>query len=113
MTEEALFEPFRDAATIRDGEMFFTPRCAFDFIAACSQNRFAIIGVEGFQLSDGETRPQLDMIQDFSSTQSATWQSYCAACNQAASSLLQRVYETPGLFLNFTVLSETEWKKAA
>jgi hypothetical protein len=67
MIEEELYERFTQYGVVRGGEHYFERDIALQFVDLCVQNDFAVIGIEGFWISE-QTLPDSHWVADFSST---------------------------------------------
>lgn len=57
---------FKDQAVIRGGIFLFSKENAFQFIEECRNRDIAILGVDGFFITDVTTQPSMENSVDFS-----------------------------------------------
>ena len=91
------------------GELYLSKDSALDFIRACQENDLAVIGLEAFLYEDGKLIPQIDLIADYSSTISHSWESYKRACNGYSENFVNSVPLAGEVYFSFTVLSPEEY----
>lgn len=86
MTEERhLFESFAARSERRGDEFYFDRAAALDFVQACDDNDFAIIGIECFWLTSHATVPEPSLIADYSSDLGTTeWRAFKSRNNNNA-----------------------------
>ncbi|MDP2269634.1 MAG: hypothetical protein Q8K32_02810 [Archangium sp.] len=110
LTAQHLEALLADRSVLRGGERYFDLPTSSDFIEACIENDFAIIGIEGFEMVEGGIRPRMDLIADFSERDALTWSHLKDRANRSAIDFLSALND-PVVHLNFTVLSSSEWEK--
>ncbi|MDP3156562.1 MAG: hypothetical protein Q8N23_28075 [Archangium sp.] len=111
ITEQQLEAFFADRSLLRVGERYFDLPTSSDFIEACIENDFAIIGIEGFEMVEGGIRPRMDLIADFSERDALTWSNLKDRANRSALAFRNAVTDH-AVLLNFTVVNRTEWERS-
>lgn len=107
MTEQELYESFEQRSVARGGEHYFEREIALQFVDLCESNDFAVIGIEGFWISE-KTLPDSHWIADFSSTlQRGDWAQIKATTAAEARRFIKRA--PPGLRFSMVVLSRAEF----
>lgn len=109
MKATELEKRYEELGTRRGGELFLRPRDAASLVAEASASAVAVIGIEGFVLTDTATTPLLDQIADYSRAEAATWRSFVTQCNQAAQAFLREQELSPELRVTLVMLDESEW----
>ena len=109
LSEERLFEQYHQRGIVQNGELYLRAATAFDFVAQCEENDLAIIGIEGFTVENGEIRPRLDLIGDFSLIETFDWRQYRDACIRFAKRFICGLPTWDGIVLTFVLLSQEEW----
>lgn len=101
-TAELLAE-FDDRAIHRtdDGEGFFKRRTASSFIARCEELDLAVVEMEGFDLVDGELRPDAGMELAVTPQSMMTWSEFRTYANATAASKLADWPEREDLVIAF------------
>lgn len=112
ITEQQLEALFGDRSLLRGRERYFDLSTSSDFIESCSENDFAIIGMEGFEMVEGALAPRMDLIADLSGLRAPTWSEFKEHANRSAKGFLKAINDREVL-LNFTVVSRSEWGGAA
>lgn len=110
-TEEQILSKFKEKAIFKSGELYFSTIEALKFVNFCQKNNFAIIGLEGFFYKKKEVYPQLDMIVDYSSLKTKTWEEFQNQCNDSIKKYLSTLKSTKEIVINFTIFSKEEWRK--
>lgn len=107
MTEQELYELFEQHSVARGGEHYFEREIAVQFVDVCEANDFAVIGIEGFWISE-KTLPDSHWIADFSSTlQRGGWDDIKATTAAEARRFMNRA--PSGLRFSTVVLSRAEF----
>lgn len=83
----AEFDPLAIHRT-EDGEGFFERAVAFSFIARCEELDLAVVEMEGFDLVDGELRPDPGMELAVTPQSMMTWSEFRTYANATASARL-------------------------
>lgn len=105
LSEQQIFQQYRDAGVLRGGELYLVPKVALDLVASCEDNDLAVVGIEGFTLRHETLMPQTGLIADWSSASAATWDEYRMKCNQLSATFIKPLSGDADLVLSLTVLS--------
>lgn len=110
LSENEIINRFRKHGLFRGNELYLAVPIALDFLAACQENNFAIIGIEGFIYHEEQNaiEAKLDYIADYSDVKAPNWEAYRDLCNQLAKAFLCHLPKRPDLLVNF-VVREEEW----
>ncbi|MGE5623919.1 MAG: hypothetical protein ACM3ZT_00005 [Bacillota bacterium] len=108
LTESQIIDKFARDVVKRAGQVYFKEPAARSFVASCQVNDLAIVGIEGFTLTESATQPHLDMIADYSKFAAVRWEDYRDSLNEAATRFIVEV-QKPGIWFNFTVLTRKDW----
>ena len=74
----------------RGGEHFLDRHAALEFVAMCEQDNLAVIGIEGFRVTENGTQPDLEYIADYSSRLDAfEWPAVRCANNDDAKRFIE------------------------
>jgi hypothetical protein len=114
LSETEIIDYFRKHGIFQDdGELYLRVPIALKFVEVCQENELAIIGFEGFFYDDeGRTiEPLLDQIADFSTVKATHWEEFKNLCNKYSKKLIRGLSQKEGIVVNFTVLSQAEWRK--
>jgi hypothetical protein len=110
ITEQELQERFSDRSIRRGGERYFDVGVGSDYIDACVENDFAIIGIEGFDMVNDALAPRMDLIADFSELTAPTWREFKDHSIRSARAFVNQIHDS-SVLLNFAVLSRSEWEQ--
>lgn len=104
---------FSDVSFESGGECYFSLSSADEIIDMCSDEELAIIGIEVFAKSNGNLRPELELIADFSSTinHSFSWDEVVTQTTASARIFVRRIVTSPKRWLNLTLMSEGEFRR--
>lgn len=109
--EQQLEARFSDRSVLRGRERYFDLATAPTYVEACEQSDLAIIGIEGFEIENETLTPRMDLIADFSKLATlTTWPQLREQATWAAKEFLSQIRERQ-VFLNFTLLSRSEWEQ--
>lgn len=110
--ENLVQQGFADVGTKRGGEFYLPASAAGRYVDACVQQSLAIVGVEVFRLEGVKLRPDLSLIADFSSvvTGEETWDNAVRLTGADAHRFVGEVPSERDVLVNFTVLSEEEFR---
>ena len=93
----------------RGGELFVHVKQTLEFVDICQNENLVIIGIEGFKLDNYVTKPQLDIIADFSpNLPPKDWLMFKNQTNQAAKTFLLNFIQKKDLWFTFVTLTEKE-----
>jgi hypothetical protein len=81
------------------------------FVQLLSDNNFAVIGIELFEVSDGKIRPLMDWIADWSQYILNEKGAEVEKCREWSLKFLSSCPSGPHIYGNFTVLSHEELLK--
>jgi hypothetical protein len=102
-SESQLFETFADRAVRFGSEFYFSKAPAIEFIEACDENDFAVIGIEGFRINETMIQPDMGLIADYSEhLRDGNWPEMRRLNNAAARRFLEDV--DSDVFLNFVII---------
>ena len=108
--EQQIIEEYLQHGVMSGKELIVRSEAALSFINACDRIGLAIVGIEGFTISDQQVMPHLDMIADFSDIKAMTWDEYKRASLEAARNFETQFLSRHELGFNFVLLEEREWK---
>lgn len=93
MTSEAeLLRAFNDKGVRYGNELIVLKEFCSEFINASRLARLGVVGVEGFYLpKNGNVRPNLDEVADFSDIENDNFDGYVEACANAASHFIRHM----------------------
>lgn len=80
------------------------------FLEKCEETGLALIGLEGFRLEEGATRPLLDLIADCTPSNATEWTEYCRTANACSRMFLGQVEDRAGLHFAVVVIGKPDWK---
>jgi hypothetical protein len=112
MKEEELYAPFIARAKGKlGGDVFLNADDAQQFVAACKNAGFAVLGIEGVRIELGQITPYLDVIADYSPRRTMEWDVYRERCNRLALDFLREAVREKGadLYFCFVVLGNEEY----
>ncbi|PSN12862.1 hypothetical protein C7293_18390 [filamentous cyanobacterium CCT1] len=104
-----IFEQYRQYGIITGEELYIPSQYAISFVEDCRLQNVAVIGIEGFLITEQQIMPLLDEIADFSSIVSSDWQDYVSQCNAAAKNFIEVSSKDRKRFFNFVVINQDEW----
>ncbi len=115
MLNDSLKETFGKAKESH-GELYFPEEIVMDLIAWCDRHNIAILGIEGFEWSQGRITPKLDLIADYSSlfNTGKDWvEIKNRSVNLSKSFVELNKLKENNLFFNFTFREFTDPEKKA
>lgn len=105
-----LLNRYRSRVVERFNELYFTPEVATQFVRDCEKANIAILGIEGFVLSNKKLYPQMDLIGDFSPRGSySSWEEYRRLANESARRLLTEAGDRASLVFIINAWTAEEW----
>jgi hypothetical protein len=109
--EQQLEARFADRSLYLGGERYFDLATAPTYVEACDESDLAIIGIEGFEIQNETVTPKMDLIADFSTLVTATtWLRLREQATRAAKEFLSQIRDRQ-IYVNFTLLSRSEWEQ--
>lgn len=94
LTENELLEKFSEKSICHGNMVLFPLAIAFDFIDACDDNEFRVLGIEGFSLDGEYVTPHIDMIFDCSLPGPGDRAERRSVCNGSARAFLEELPES-------------------
>ncbi len=111
--EEQIVQEYLQHGVMSGQELIVRSEAALSFINACDRIGLAIVGIEGFTISDQQVMPHLDMIADFSDIKAMTWDEYKRVSLEAARKFVTQFLSRDELGFIFDLLEEREFQKGA
>jgi hypothetical protein len=93
----------------RGGETYLSVSDARDLLADFVEAERAVVGIEGVELTDEETRPLPDAIADFSGRLEEPWPASVQKCAAKARTFLGQLPNRETVFVTLTTLTRDEW----
>jgi hypothetical protein len=109
--EEKVEEVFEEKGVSRGGEQYLRVPDARELVAELKEAGCAVVGIEGVELMEEETRPLMDTIADFSKDPDDTWRGYVLDCAWQARNFLDTLPDRETIYVTLTALSRDEWEK--
>jgi hypothetical protein len=110
-TQARIEQAFQEKGVARGGEWYLRVSDARDLLADLVDAGRAVVGIEGVELREGETRPLSEAIADFSPRRDDPWRAYVRRCATQAKAFLNSLPERENLFVALTTLSRDEWEQ--
>jgi hypothetical protein len=108
MKPNELIREFTSQGELRGGELLLPLASVRALLARCDQMAIAMIGLEGFIVESGSTRPLVDLIADCSPVRVSSWKEYLDSANRCSREFLAGVEDSPRLRFAVTLLSESD-----
>ena len=110
MTTRKVGTKRRKAKTAAIGPIHMGREAALKFIEQCERRGDAVLGIEGFAVSDEGRRPRMDLIADFSPTEPRQqWEDYRSQVNREARRFVEGAPSSKDLVFEFVTWSKHDW----
>jgi hypothetical protein len=76
-------------------------------IEACKSQKVLILGIEGFTISKGRAKPNMDLIADFSALTAKTWATACLEAAASAAIYFESAKGQEDIFFDFSLKGPT------
>lgn len=102
---------FEEKGVSQGGERYLRVSDARDLIERLKEVGCAVVGIEGVELTEEETRPLIDTIADFSKDPHESWRGYVLDCAWQARNFLDTLPDRETIYVTLTALSQDEWER--
>lgn len=109
--QEKVEQVFEEKGVSRGGEQYLRVPAARDLIDELKEGGCAVVGIEGVELTEEETRPLMDTIADFSKDPEDTWRGYVLDCAWQARAFVDTLPDRDTIYVTLTALSREEWEE--
>jgi hypothetical protein len=106
LSEKDIIELYKEKGIFSGNELYLKLRESADFIKTCSDNNFAVVGIEGVYFEGEKSIPDMNIIADYSSATKDDWHSFKEQCNESALALIHSTDPKKKVHLNFLVLKK-------
>lgn len=109
--QERVEQVFEEKGVSRGGERYLRISDARDLLADLVDAGRAVVGIEGVELTEGETRPLPEAIADFSNRPDISWRAYVRQCAAQAKEFLGALPDRETVYVTLTTFSRDEWRQ--
>jgi len=110
-TQSRIDQVFQEKGVARGGERYLQISDARDLLADLVDAERAVVGIEGVELTEGETRPLPEAIADFSNRPDISWRAYVRRCAARAKEFLDTLPDRETVCVTLTTFSRDEWRQ--
>ncbi|MFB6279346.1 MAG: hypothetical protein ABEK75_07560 [Salinibacter sp.] len=110
-TQARIEQVFQEKGVARGGEQYLRVSDARDLLADLVDAGRAVVGIDGVELREGETRPLSEAIADFSQRRDDSWRAYVRRCATQAKEFLDTLPDRETVYVALTTFSRDEWRQ--
>jgi hypothetical protein len=109
MTIPEILAQFQSQGIDRAGEIFFPLFVVVEILKRSENVDIAVIGIEGFIVSEGVVRPQLDLIGDCGDVATDDWELMKRIARQCVARVVTAAMERENIHFALEFMSHDEW----